>query len=387
MKKLLLLSISAMMSLGAMAQVTEPTVTQNWQSQGEVEIPAQGDARYGTGFGGNVYVNNKAKSELYCYSYDDENKVVTRTTIDGIAYAVHAATVDGSGNIILPKNFSGASSMSGGVYIYNPTTKEGKEITYTMPEGYVSARMDYIGRAAGNVFKEDGGALFYLGATVINGVITAADTRVLKITIKNGSEATTEAVIDTEKQWSSATIVTPLTNDPSSNNIIIRGRNVGTSSYQYLNETQWVDYKKVGSLSTTAGGDAVVLGGKLYTIEPAIYGATTYLDGWQIVDRSTNTLVYESKEKTDVRSKDGSSTALFVEKVSETKAYIYHYHPGAYVAMYTFEVPADVDTAIESVEVAAGAVEYYNLQGVKVANPENGLFIKKQGNKVSKVVL
>lgn len=30
---------------------------------------------------------------------------------------------------------------------------------------------------------------------------------------------------------------------------------------------------------------------------------------------------------------------------------------------------------------------YYNLQGVRVANPENGLFIKKQGAKVSKVVL
>lgn len=32
-------------------------------------------------------------------------------------------------------------------------------------------------------------------------------------------------------------------------------------------------------------------------------------------------------------------------------------------------------------------VEYYNLQGVKVANPEKGVFIKKQGNKSSKVVL
>ena len=30
---------------------------------------------------------------------------------------------------------------------------------------------------------------------------------------------------------------------------------------------------------------------------------------------------------------------------------------------------------------------YYNLQGVKVENPERGLYIKKQGNKVTKVVL
>jgi len=32
-------------------------------------------------------------------------------------------------------------------------------------------------------------------------------------------------------------------------------------------------------------------------------------------------------------------------------------------------------------------VEYYNLQGVKVVNPEKGIFIKKQGNKATKVVL
>ena len=49
---------------------------------------------------------------------------------------------------------------------------------------------------------------------------------------------------------------------------------------------------------------------------------------------------------------------------------------------------ADETTGVEGVAVDANApVEYYNLQGVKVATPENGLFIKKQGAKVSKVVL
>ena len=30
---------------------------------------------------------------------------------------------------------------------------------------------------------------------------------------------------------------------------------------------------------------------------------------------------------------------------------------------------------------------YYNLQGVKVAEPENGLYIKVQGNKATKVLI
>ena len=44
-------------------------------------------------------------------------------------------------------------------------------------------------------------------------------------------------------------------------------------------------------------------------------------------------------------------------------------------------------SAIESIAADNAAVEYFNLQGVKVAKAENGLFIKKQGNKVSKVIL
>ena len=53
----------------------------------------------------------------------------------------------------------------------------------------------------------------------------------------------------------------------------------------------------------------------------------------------------------------------------------------------TWSIASDVVTAIEEVGVDAGAAVYYNLQGVKVANPENGIFIKKQGNKTIKVVL
>lgn len=32
-----------------------------------------------------------------------------------------------------------------------------------------------------------------------------------------------------------------------------------------------------------------------------------------------------------------------------------------------------------------GPVEYYNLQGIRVANPEHGLYIRRQGNKTPKV--
>ena len=43
--------------------------------------------------------------------------------------------------------------------------------------------------------------------------------------------------------------------------------------------------------------------------------------------------------------------------------------------------------AVESLVNENAPVEYYNLQGVKVAQPQNGIFIRKQGNKTSKIVV
>ncbi|MBQ9073976.1 MAG: hypothetical protein IJY30_05945 [Muribaculaceae bacterium] len=45
-------------------------------------------------------------------------------------------------------------------------------------------------------------------------------------------------------------------------------------------------------------------------------------------------------------------------------------------------------SGIKAISVDENApVEYYNLQGVKVANPQNGLYIRVQGNKAVKVIL
>ena len=50
-------------------------------------------------------------------------------------------------------------------------------------------------------------------------------------------------------------------------------------------------------------------------------------------------------------------------------------------------VPSD-PTGIDDIEADNNApVEYFNLQGVRVSNPENCLFIRRQGNKFTKVIL
>ncbi len=47
-----------------------------------------------------------------------------------------------------------------------------------------------------------------------------------------------------------------------------------------------------------------------------------------------------------------------------------------------------VETAVETIEAEEAApARYFNLQGVEVTNPTNGLYIRVQGKKATKVIL
>ena len=72
---------------------------------------------------------------------------------------------------------------------------------------------------------------------------------------------------------------------------------------------------------------------------------------------------------------------------SENKMYLYFVdHHSHYICGYVYDF--NPQSGVEDTMVDENApVEYYNLQGVKVANPENGIFVKKQGSKAVKVVL
>ncbi|MDE6270531.1 MAG: hypothetical protein K2M12_06735 [Muribaculaceae bacterium] len=59
-----------------------------------------------------------------------------------------------------------------------------------------------------------------------------------------------------------------------------------------------------------------------------------------------------------------------------------------YIANIKVEKYAPVQDGITNVVVDENApVEYFNLQGVRVANPESGLYIRRQGNKTTKVII
>ena len=82
------------------------------------------------------------------------------------------------------------------------------------------------------------------------------------------------------------------------------------------------------------------------------------------------------------------------DKNGKEGAYIFTYKCNNGMGLYCVAEKDFIDSwkdgagveGIEADEVDGEAV-YYNLQGVKVANPENGLFIKKAGNKAEKVLV
>jgi hypothetical protein len=69
-----------------------------------------------------------------------------------------------------------------------------------------------------------------------------------------------------------------------------------------------------------------------------------------------------------------------VEAVVNVYSSTVQLYPISYTEVTTTSV---LDAAVDN----AAGIEYFNLQGVRVANPENGLFIRRQGNKVSKVLV
>lgn len=54
--------------------------------------------------------------------------------------------------------------------------------------------------------------------------------------------------------------------------------------------------------------------------------------------------------------------------------------------MDTMEMSLSVSTGVAAVEEAEGEAEYFNLQGIRVENPDKGIYIVKRGAKTTKVV-
>ena len=315
-KSLQRLMLGGLALVSAVSMANAQTLTQDWEYTDG--LPGASDARWGTGFGGKVWTNNKAATH---FIYWDENG---KTELE-VGAAGTGLTVDGAGNIIASNAFTGAGSSTN--FVILPAGDDAVQpLTVTMPEGATADRMDFIGRANGNIMSAEGGAVY---------LCPSGSASVAKIFIANGAQVAEKSkAITAIVACGSDGIAVPLDNNPEGDNFLARPARTLTAFSYYTDGTP-TEYTNVG-MNTTAGGDAIVLNGVTYTIEPI---GTAYCDGFQIVDRSTNTVVATHEEEFSERAAAPNQNALTAEKVDEYTANIYQYVPGQLVAKYTFALP------------------------------------------------
>ena len=134
----------------------------------------------------------------------------------------------------------------------------------------------------------------------------------------------------------------------------------------------------------SAGFAMFTIGEKTYYVQAENTGTRTS-SAVQVVDLETNTIVatWEPAERIDYYI--GSITAEANADGETATIGICAHKANSEFGLLKFDPKGS--SAIEEIAADNAAVEYYNLQGVKVANPENGIFVKKQGAKATKVVL
>ena len=148
----------------------------------------------------------------------------------------------------------------------------------------------------------------------------------------------------------------------------------------------YLDVKKAGKYDVSAGvatpRSDVKLDFNIADEEDANKTASTTLEVKATTDNSSNWTTFEVQKAANPVELTAGKKVLTIT---------YHSAQGQYTCNLPFvrfeEVAGDTN-GIESVAMDGNApVEYFNLQGVRVAQPENGIYLMRQGTKVVKVLV
>lgn len=245
------------------------TLTQDWKvTEG---LPTAGNARWGIGFDGKVFVNDMTAQKIA--SFDGTNKNTLEVGAAGVC-----TSVDSKGNLLVANLWKWGGKMTS-LKIWNKTTGVISEFEVTIPESVTStSRMDVFGKVVGDITSETGGAVFFCPSD---------GNKIVKLFFANSAQVVEKSkVIETTfANFQTTCIAQPLTNDPESDAIILKDK--GVKEVYVFDGTNWTTLENAGVNGST-GIDAVTLNGTQYTIEPT---GVDFTDGFQIVDRSTNTVV------------------------------------------------------------------------------------------------
>ena len=134
-------------------------------------------------------------------------------------------------------------------------------------------------------------------------------------------------------------------------------------------------------------------GTSIFTVIPetATRLSVTFASAVEYAQLMNSSWTDQEAASTSKANNDGTVTYTFtltpaiIAAVNENKEVIINSN-GKLLSLF---YPAEGESGIADIELNAddAPVEFFNLQGVRVENPESGLYIRRQGSKVSKVII
>lgn len=394
------LSLRNIMLAAAVVAVAAPaiaaetvTVKTDWY---KTYTTNRNESRFGAGFGGKVYFNDKANGKVM--TIDKDGNVEEYAAVEGLGTGI---AIDDAGNVLVNTGFPGAVSGSNFVIISaadKSQTALNLDIN-TGNAGLAAARVDQLGRVAGNLLSDEG-AFFFI---TMNGAPT-----VTTIFVQNGAQAMGDlSYLMSEPapiSMNTSTCAQPLFDfdtlvgmgdDARKAGFAVRNR--GNQKVYYYDGTDWLTFgAPATTTSGTEGFDVFTIGDKSYSINPVVM-TKNHENAFEIADEDGNTIFNSVNDGgVPVACETGGQSfgsynarPVYNEAGEVEKVEIYQWYGAnnnnCLAAMFTVSKTQGVNDVIAA--DAEVAPVYYNLQGVRVANPANGLYIKVAGEKASKVLV
>ena len=236
MKKFKHILVCGLAVVASAVAVQAQTLTQDWKMT--TGLPAADNARWGVGFDGKVFVNDKTAQKIA--SFDGTNKNTLEVGAAGVC-----TSVDSKGNLLVANLWKWGGKMTS-LKIWNKATGAISEIEVTIPKGVTSTnRMDVFGKVVGDITSETGGAVFFCPS---NG------NKIVKLFFANSAQVVEKSkVIETTfANFQTTCIAQPLTNDPESDAIILKDK--GVKEAYVFDGTNWTTLADAGINGSTAEG-------------------------------------------------------------------------------------------------------------------------------------
>ena len=390
---------------------SEPVVpvglTRLWQNTTSIPgTPGGGDVRFAAVSNGHLIAADKANNKIIELTetgtsdyYDCSSALSTHWGTTAIGPAI---SCDDAGNILIHTGWSGATSGTN-FMIISADLKNSYKLDLSGIEGYTPYRIDQIGRIRGNMLSDEGGYIILTPNTISNALVVKVvngevDADYSQVANNAGITLSTSCIAQPAFETVAEIDALMDENGDLSNAFIMRNRSYPQNIYFWNDDNSAMEAMQFTASTTEGyssknasqeGFDWFILDGKSYYIMPITTDGTTNTRGsaFAIYDQNGDIVAYHADNlKTGVGQGMGSFIAV---PYTSAAVEIYHFIAGTIAEKFTFGVEkknVGIE-CIENIEIENAPIHYYNLQGVKVANPSNGIFIKVQGNKATKVYI